>query len=129
MELFYTQENKRYRNLRYWVLKSEATKILKQLFKKYQLAPIQVTFQKKVIHKNSLVYGVFLCKNTLPKRIKPMIKFEYASEGMELLTLLHEFSHYLHFSKKETLTPKNCHGNQFYSLLKIVINNGGYENG
>jgi predicted SprT family Zn-dependent metalloprotease len=115
LEAFYVRENRKYRRLRYIVTPKEAREILNTLFNYFNLKRISIKFQKKVIFEGEEVVGFF----SFPEiDMKLCLKFE--REELELLTVLHEFTHYLVYSKNKWGTYK-IHGTKFYTQLAEVI--------
>jgi hypothetical protein len=114
-EDFYDQENFKYRRLRFIVTPEEAQAVLDYLFTYYEFYPIDVKYQKRVMYEGESVEGLFLCPEL---GYEQQMKFDKVE--LELLTVLHEFAHYLHYKREKW--GYNVHGKQFYeTYLPWVI--------
>jgi hypothetical protein len=117
LESFYKKENIKYRQLRYCLLVYEAKPILKWLFQWYRIKEIPCKFQQRVKWKGEYVVGVFLAPE-----YHYSLQLRFEKEDMELLTILHEFTHYLYYTKHKWKDYKNViHGKGFYRELDKVI--------
>lgn len=116
-ERFYQIEDHKYRHLRFVVTPKEVRKVLKSFFELCNLKPIPITFKRDLRgKKNTPIMGVFTC----PEEGFEKVGFSFAVDDLELLAVIHEFSHYRLYCHRKWGTYK-VHGRLFYKQLDDLV--------
>jgi predicted SprT family Zn-dependent metalloprotease len=115
LEKFYQKEDYKYRHLRYALSIAETRKVLKELLDYTNLPKIKLNFKSNLKWKGDTAAGLFLC----PELGRYKLQLNFDTEKIELLTVLHEFTHYYQY-KNYKWGKYSIHGKQFYSLLQYI---------